>query len=250
MSDDPTRPIQRVPAQPPRPRAGAGEPGDREPDRADGLRGLQTAVVVLAVVAVAALGIAVWALVDGGDDDRGGGGGRNAEAVSELRGDVRDLRRQVDDLPTAEVRDRAEFAKLVGEQINTVLYLVYGMLGLSILIALMGIANTLSLSTFERVRELGLLRAVGQVRRQTRTMVRLESLVVAAYGTLVGLAVGVVGAWVVIRADDSAQISRFQVPTGQLVAIALLGALAGVLASVRPAARAAKLDPLAAIAAG
>lgn len=160
------------------------------------------------------------------------------------------VERVVDDLPTAEVRDRAEFAKLVGEQINTVLYLVYGMLGLSILIALMGIANTLSLSTFERVRELGLLRAVGQVRRQTRTMVRLESLVVAAYGTLVGLAVGVVGAWVVIRADDSAQISRFQVPTGQLVAIALLGALAGVLASVRPAARAAKLDPLAAIAAG
>lgn len=154
----------------------------------------------------------------------------------------------VGDLPTADLMDRAEFADFIGEQINTVLYLVYGMLALSIVIALMGIANTLSLSTFERTRELGLLRAVGQLRRQTRSMVRLESVVVALYGTVVGMAVGVLGAWVLVSADDSAEISRFDVPVTQLVVVLGLGALAGVLAALRPAARAAKQAPLEAIA--
>lgn len=155
----------------------------------------------------------------------------------------------VGDLPTADLMDRAEFADFIGQQINTVLYLVYGMLALSIVIALMGIANTLSLSTFERTRELGLLRAVGQLRRQTRAMVRLESVVVALYGTVVGLAVGVLGAWVLVTADDSAEITRFDVPVTQLAVVVGLGALAGVLAAIRPASRAARRAPLEAIAA-
>lgn len=153
-------------------------------------------------------------------------------------------------LPTAEVKDRAEFTEWLGGQVNTILFLVYGMLALSVVIALMGIANTLSLSTFERTRELGLLRAVGQGRRQTRAMVRLESVVIAVFGTAVGLAVGVLGAWVLVRADDSAEISVFTLPAGQLLAVLALGALAGVGAALRPAGRAAKLDPLTAIATG
>lgn len=154
----------------------------------------------------------------------------------------------VDRLPTADVQDRAEFAAFIGGQIDSILYVVYGMLALSILIALMGIANTLSLSTFERTRELGLLRAVGQVRGQTRSMVRLESVIVAAYGTLVGLAIGVLGAWVIVTAATGDGI-RFHLPVTQLVVVLALGAGAGVLAGLRPAARAAKLDPLQAIAA-
>lgn len=156
----------------------------------------------------------------------------------------------VGDLPTVDVNDRQEFADSIAQEINTILYLVYGMLALSIVIALMGIANTLSLSTFERTRELGLLRAVGQTRRQTRVMVRLESVVVAVYGTAVGMAVGVLGAWVLVSADTSGDISVFSVPTGQLVVVLALGALAGVLAALRPASRAAKQRPLEAIAGG
>jgi putative ABC transport system permease protein len=87
----------------------------------------------------------------------------------------------VADLPTVEVSDRSEFTDLVVAQIDQLLVLVYGMLALSIVIAVMGIANTLSLSTFERTRELGLLRSVGQLRRQTRSMVRLEAMVVAGF---------------------------------------------------------------------
>ena len=146
------------------------------------------------------------------------------------------------------MQDKEEFAAAVGSQINQVLVTVYGMLALSILIALIGIAKTLSLSTFERTRELGLLRAIGQGRSQTRAMVRWESVVIAVFGTTLGLATGIAGAWALFTSASGAELSRFTVPAGQMAIVLGLGALAGVLAALRPAARAAKLDPLQAIA--
>lgn len=160
----------------------------------------------------------------------------------------RAVERAVADVPTIDVQDKEEFAAAVGSQINQILVTVYGMLALSILIALIGIANTLSLSTFERTRELGLLRAIGQGRSQTRAMVRWESVVIAVFGTTLGLVTGIAGAWALVTSASGAELSRFTVPAGQMAIVLGLGALAGVLAALRPAARAAKLDPLQAIA--
>jgi len=151
--------------------------------------------------------------------------------------------------PTATVQDRNEYTDSVASQINQVLVIVYGMLALSIVIALIGIANTLSLSTFERTRELGLLRAVGQTRSQVRSMVRWESILIATFGTVLGLGIGLVAAWGLLHSSAEPVLTGFSIPTGQLAVVLVLGALAGVVAALRPASRAARLDPLQAIAA-
>ncbi len=88
---------------------------------------------------------------------------------------------------------------------NTILGLVYVMLALAIVIALMGIANTLSLSVYERTRELGLLRALGQTRAQTRGMIRWESVIIAVFGTLGGVILGTFLGWAVVRSSGSAR---------------------------------------------
>jgi putative ABC transport system permease protein len=134
--------------------------------------------------------------------------------------------------------------------VNALLGVVYVLLLLAIVIALMGIANTLSLSIHERTRELGLLRAVGASRRQLRSMIRGESLVVAVFGTIGGLALGVFLGWGLVQAAaDDAQTDVFSAPIAQLAVVLVAGAIVGVLASVRPARRAARLDILQAIAA-
>lgn len=149
----------------------------------------------------------------------------------------------------AKVRDRDEYVASIGSEINQALTLVYAMLALAVVIALMGIANTLSLSIHERVRELGLLRAVGQTRRQVRAMVRGESVVISLFGTLSGVALGVFLGWALVRAAATEEFGTFSAAPAQLVAITVVGGLAGVLAALRPARRAARLDILTAIAA-
>jgi len=147
-----------------------------------------------------------------------------------------------------DVQDRAAFAASSTSFVDTLLGLVYVLLGLAVVIALLGIANTLSLSVHERRRELGLLRAVGQTRRQLRSMVRSEAVVVAAYGTVVGAVLGVVlGAALVAAAG--AETAVLTVPAGRLALVLVVGAAAGVLAAARPARRAARADVLAALAA-
>ena len=89
------------------------------------------------------------------------------------------------------VKDPEGFAAEQKEQVNQFLYLIYGLLGLSVIIAILGVINTLSLSVIERTREIGLLRAVGVTRRQLRTMIRLESVVVAVLGGVLGTVLGV-----------------------------------------------------------
>jgi putative ABC transport system permease protein len=147
------------------------------------------------------------------------------------------------------VRDKAGFIADSSSMISTALNLVYVMLALAIIIAVLGIANTISLSVFERTRELGLLRAVGLTRRQTRTAVRIEAVLVAALGSIAGVALGALGGAAVVASADSATLSRLAVPPMPLVIVLLGGALSGVLAAARPARRAARLDVLTAIAA-
>ena len=149
-----------------------------------------------------------------------------------------------------DVQTRDEYVQSVAGQIDQFLAVVYVLLVLAIIIALMGIANTLSLSLHERSRELGLLRAVGQSRRQLRSMVRGESIVVASFGAVGGVGLGVFLGWALLKALSSSEedFAVFAVPVGQLVVVLALGALVGVVAAWRPARRAAKLDILAAIA--
>ncbi|GAB7102263.1 ABC transporter permease [Streptomyces phaeofaciens JCM 4814] len=149
-----------------------------------------------------------------------------------------------------EVQTRDEYAASSAGGIDMMLTLVYALLALAVLIALLGIANTLTLAVHERTRELGLLRAVGQTRSQLRAMVRWESVLVAAFGTAGGLVLGAFLGWVLVRASDGASDSSFAfaVPPAQLAVVALVGLAAGALAGLRPARRAARLDVLRAIA--
>ena len=149
-----------------------------------------------------------------------------------------------------EVQTRDEYAQSSAGGIDMMLTLVYALLALAVLIALLGIANTLTLAVHERTRELGLLRAVGQTRSQLRAMVRWESVLVAAFGTVGGLALGAFLGWVLVEASDGASDSTFAfaMPPVQLAVVALVGVAAGALAGLRPARRAARLDVLRAIA--
>jgi putative ABC transport system permease protein len=155
----------------------------------------------------------------------------------------------VADNPTIVVQDLEEFTKAQTGPIDTFLIVIYALLGLAILIALIGIANTLSLSVLERTRELGLLRAVGMSRKQVRRMVRVESAIIAVFGTLIGLVIGILLSLAISVPISSEfdDLFRFSLPIVQLVIITILAALAGVLAAWLPARRAARLDVLDAI---
>ncbi|WFB06397.1 ABC transporter permease [Streptomyces sp. LX-29] len=148
-----------------------------------------------------------------------------------------------------EVRTREEYAASSAGGIDMMLSLVYALLALAVLIAVLGIANTLGLAVHERTRELGLLRAVGQTRSQLRAMVRWESVLVAAFGTVGGLALGGFLGWALVRASDSERAGAFTLPAVPLAVVALVGVAAGVLAGLRPARRAARRDLLRAVAA-
>ena len=167
--------------------------------------------------------------------------------------DVKALRTQLDDVvadsPTVQVQDLQQYIEAQTGPINTFLAIIYGLLGLAIIIALIGIANTLSLSVLERTRELGLLRAVGMTRRQLRSTVRTEAAIIAIFGTLIGLVIGILFsiALTIAISADTPGIFRYRLPVTQLVVICLVAGLAGVLAALLPARRAANLDVLKAI---
>ncbi|MGW2705545.1 ABC transporter permease [Streptomyces sp. NPDC001340] len=149
-----------------------------------------------------------------------------------------------------EVQTRKEYAQSSAGGIDMMLTLVYALLALAVVIALLGIANTLTLALHERTRELGLLRAVGQTRAQLRAMVRWESVLVAAFGTAAGLALGSFLGWVLVKASDGASDTAFAfaLPPARLAVVVLVGLAAGALAGLRPGRRAARLDVLRAIA--
>jgi putative ABC transport system permease protein len=146
-------------------------------------------------------------------------------------------------------KTRAQFESSQKHQINQLLGLVYVLLALAVLVALIGIVNTLMLSVFERTREIGLLRAVGMRRRQVRSMIRAEAVIIALLGAIVGIAIGTgLGAALASALRDN-DVTTIAVPVPSLLGFLVLAALLGLAAATWPARRAAKLDVLAAIAA-
>jgi putative ABC transport system permease protein len=150
--------------------------------------------------------------------------------------------------PGVKVLDRASYKKEQTKPLSKLLALVYALLALAIVIALMGIGNTLALSISERTREVGLLRAVGMTRSQLRSVIRWEAVIIALQGTLLGLAIGVSFGWAVVRALHDQGVTVFHLPVTNLIVIVVLAASAGALAAVLPSRRAAKLDVLRAVA--
>ncbi len=158
------------------------------------------------------------------------------------------VERTTSELPTVTVKDQAGFAEEQRAPIDQLLLLIYALLGLALVIAVLGIVNTLALSVIERTREVGLLRAIGLERRQLRMMIRLEAVVIAVLGAVLGIGMGLVFGLALMRslADDGLEV--IQVPVGQLVLYVFAAGIVGVLAAVLPARRAARLDVLQAIA--
>ncbi|MGH8824270.1 MAG: ABC transporter permease [Jiangellaceae bacterium] len=150
-------------------------------------------------------------------------------------------------LPTVTVKDQEAFTEEQRAPVNRLLSLVYALLGLAVLIAVLGIVNTLALSVIERTREVGLLRAVGMSRRQLRAMVRWEAVAIALLGAVLGIVLGVVFGVALQSALSDEGLEVLAVPWLRLAGFVVLAALVGVLAAVWPARRAAKLDVLRAI---
>jgi putative ABC transport system permease protein len=149
--------------------------------------------------------------------------------------------------PIAETLTAKEFTDRVGGQINQLLGLIYALLSLAVIVSLFGIVNTLVLSIYERTRELGMLRAIGTSRRQVRRMIRYEAVITSLIGATIGVVLGLVFAVAIAQPlkEDGFQLA---IPAGQLVVLLVLGAIAGVLAAILPARRAARLDVLDALA--
>ena len=164
-------------------------------------------------------------------------------------GDDATVRTLADGYPSTKVLDKDEFMADVNADLDMVLGVVYALLGLAVIIALLGIANTLALSIHERTRELGLLRAVGMTRSQARSIVRWESIMIALFGTVLGLGVGTFFGWAVVRALQDEGIDHFVVPVANLSVVTVIACLAGAVAAIGPARRAARLDVLDALAA-
>ena len=151
------------------------------------------------------------------------------------------------DLPTITAKDQQAFADEQRAPVDQILTVVYALLALAVVIAVLGIVNTLALSVIERTREVGLLRAVGMSRRQLRSMVRLESVAIAVLGAVLGVGLGLVFGVSIQRALSDQGVSVLSIPAGQLAVFVVLSALVGVLAAVWPARRAARMDVLRAI---
>jgi ABC-type antimicrobial peptide transport system permease subunit len=142
------------------------------------------------------------------------------------------------------VQDKQEFIDNQIGGLNAILNVLYVLLALSVIVSLFGIVNTLILTVFERTRELGMLRAVGMTRRQTRRMIRHESIITALIGGVIGIVLGIIlGGLLAARVD----FIVFAVPVTQLVIFAVLVILVGIVAAIFPARRAARLNVLEAL---
>ncbi|HSS10427.1 MAG TPA: FtsX-like permease family protein, partial [Acidimicrobiales bacterium] len=155
------------------------------------------------------------------------------------------IERAVVDLPNLSVQDSASVKAQYRKQVNQLLGIIYALLGLSVIIAVIGIINTLVLSVTERTRELGLLRAVGMVRKQVKSMIRGELVVIALFGALLGLGLGTGFGVALTKATQSSGIgATLAIPISSLVVFVIFAAAVGVLAAMWPARRAARLNVL------
>jgi putative ABC transport system permease protein len=145
------------------------------------------------------------------------------------------------------VLDGEEFTDSQAGQVNVLLNIIYALLALSVVIAVLGIVNTLALSVFERTREIGLLRAVGMTRRQLRRMITVESISTAVFGAVLGTVLGLVLGITVQYGVRSQGLEVLSIPWMSLLIVLIAAALAGMVAAVLPAWRAVRLDVLRAI---
>ncbi|MEV7599732.1 FtsX-like permease family protein [Kitasatospora sp. NPDC089797] len=177
------------------------------------------------------------------------GSGLNKVLVKGEHGATEQLKQALRDAtggnPLIKVKGQKDIKAESRQAITNVLNLMYGLLGMSVVIAVLGVVNTMAMSVFERRREIGMLRAIGLDRLGIRRMVRLESLLIALFGGLVGVGLGVLSAWAVIRtlASDLTGVATV-VPPLQIAGFLLAAAVIGLLAALWPAHRAAKLDIL------
>jgi putative ABC transport system permease protein len=173
---------------------------------------------------------------------------RTATGASEAT--ERTLARALGDSPAIQVADKAEIVDDIIGQIAIILTVLYGMLALAVVVAVLGIVNTLAMSVHERAREVGLLRAVGLDRAGVKRMIRLESLVISLFGGVLGVGLGVFLGWAVgelVAALEGIDTWSLVLPWGRLALCLAVAALVGVLAALWPARRAARLDVLTAI---
>ena len=154
------------------------------------------------------------------------------------------LEKQLAAYPVAKVQTKQEFIDSQIGPLNAILNVLFVLLALSVVVSLFGIVNTLVLTVFERTRELGMLRAVGMTRRQTRRMIRDESVITALMGGVIGIILGIVlGTLLIVRVKEI----NFSLPIGQLLIFAAATILVGIVAAIFPARRAAKLNVLEAL---
>jgi putative ABC transport system permease protein len=149
-----------------------------------------------------------------------------------------------------EIRTKDEFRDVQAAQVDDALVVINVFLALALIIALVGIANTLALSVFERTREIGLLRAVGATRQQTSVLIRWEGAIIAVFGGLLGVVLGIVFGIIAVVVIPDSLVSEVALPGGQLAIYLVVAALAGLIAAYLPARRAARLNVLEAIALG
>lgn len=166
--------------------------------------------------------------------------------------DAAAVRQRIDQLlagsPEVSVQDQSDLLQTARSQVSTTLVMLYVLLGLALVIAVLGIVNTLALSVLERTRELGLVRAIGMRRAQVMQMVTVESVVIAVFGALLGVAVGAGLGTAVVRALADEGITELGVPWGSMAAFVGLAVVIGLLAAILPAVRAARTNVLSAIA--
>ena len=164
---------------------------------------------------------------------------------AELRADLTDV---ASSYVVLSVLDTEDFAAQLASQVNQILVILYALLGLSIIIAILGIVNTLALSVIERTREIGLMRAVGLGRLQLAGIITIESVLTAVFGTVVGVVLGVAVAAVMPTVFDGVGLTTLAIPWAQLAGMLVLAVGVGVLAALWPALRAARLPVLDAVA--
>jgi putative ABC transport system permease protein len=161
----------------------------------------------------------------------------------------RTLQAALGDSPAIRIQDKEDLVDEITGAINIVLNILYGMLALAVLVAVLGVVNTLAMSVHERSQEIGLLRAIGLDRAGVRLMIRLESLAISLLGGVLGVGLGIFVGWAVGELIQSTGVDTWTlaVPWGRLAILLVVAALVGVVAALWPARRAAKLDVLDAV---
>ena len=181
-------------------------------------------------------------------DQRNVAGLVSVDAAKDVPAVRKELDKSLAGYPNIDVQDQSDFVAQTKAQVNQIVTIINILLGLSVIIALLGVVNTLALSVIERTRELGLLRAIGMARRQMKRMIRVEAVLICTFGGILGLVVGSVFGVALQQALKGSGVTELGFPVVTLVVYLLCAALAGAMAAALPARRASRLNVLQAIA--